>query len=651
MARKTQPDFDAPAFERTFFYDGPLGADWAPERTVFRVWSPTATAMELRLYRTGHRAEKPVVKPMAPGRGGVWEVEVSGNLDGKYYTYAPVLPGRPATETADPYARATGANGQRAMVLDLGRTQPRGWDKDCRPAFGNPTDAVIYELHVRDATMHPRSGAKNKGRFLGLAERGTRGPGGVKTGLDHLVELGVTHVHLLPVADYATIDELKPRANQYNWGYDPQNYNVPEGSYATNARDGAARVREFKTLVQSMHKAGLRVVMDVVYNHTYHAGDSCFSRLVPGYYYRMKPDGAFSNGSGCGNETASERAMFTRYMIDSLVYWATEYHIDGFRFDLMGLHDLETMNLIRAALDEIDPSILLYGEGWTGGDSPLPEARRAVKVNAAQLDRIGVFSDDMRDGVKGAVWDAVRPGFVNGGEGYEDTVKFGVAAACRHGSVRYSKVHYSRRPWAKEPHHCVNYASAHDNHTLWDKLALANARDSEADRIRMQKLALGVVLTSQGIAFLHAGSEFLRTKHGEENSYKSPDRINWMDWGRKAEHKSVFTYVKGLVALRRAHPAFRLPAAKQIRDALAFLPVPGPSVIAFVLDGRSVRDPAGRLVVIYNARREAVEVDLPRGRWHVLANANRAGAKPAGKPLEKTARVAPLSLLVLAAKA
>ncbi|MCP5487910.1 MAG: type I pullulanase [Verrucomicrobia bacterium] len=651
MRNISPPAFDSIEFERTFYYDGPLGCDWSKKRSLFHVWSPAAEAMTLRLYRTGHRKETPKDFPMTSLGSGVWHVELPGNHEGMYYTYQPEIPGYPIRETADPYARAVGANGQRAMIVDLSGTDPKGWDKDRKPAFGKPTDAILYELHVRDASIHPKSGIQNKGRFAGLTERGTKGPGGVRTGLDHLVELGVTHVHLLPIADYFTVDETKPKARQYNWGYDPQNYNVPEGSYATDAKDGAVRVREFKSLVQAFHKAGLRVVMDVVYNHTYHAADSCFSILAPGYYYRMLADGSFSNGSGCGNETASERAMFTRFMIDSLVYWAREYHVDGFRFDLMGLHDLETMNLIRAAMDDLDPSILLYGEGWTGGDSPLPESERAIKVNAAQLNRIGVFSDDMRDGVKGAVWDAGRKGFVNGGENYEETIKFGVVAGVRHPSVRYTKVNYSHRPWAKEPHHCVNYCSAHDNHTLWDKLLLTNPEDSEADRIRMHSLSNAIVLTSQGISFLHAGTDFLRTKHGEENSYNKPDKINWMDWSRKADYLAVNQYHRGLIALRKAHPALRLPTAKQIRDSIRFLKPNLPSVVAFLIDGKSVKDPAGRLLVVYNASREAIALPLPEGKWHVLANEKRAGAKPFGKPLTGSAKVAPISLLVLSAKA
>ncbi|HMP73651.1 MAG TPA: type I pullulanase [Kiritimatiellia bacterium] len=644
---KPHPSFDSSDFVNQFHADCALGALWTGEATEFRAWAPTASEVELRLYRKGHGADRPRRVAMVRGAKGVWNTVVAGDLHGTYYTFGVKHRGK-SVEAVDPYAKSTGANGQRGMVCDFGRTHPKGWEKDGRLPEMAPTDAIIYELHVRDLTIHESSGVKNKGKYLGLIETGTRGPGGVKTGLDHLKELGITHLHLLPLHDFMSIDETKPAKKQYNWGYDPQNYNVPEGWYATDATDGAVRIREMKEMVQGLHKAGIRVVMDVVYNHTYQAGDSCFNRMVPGYYYRMNKDGTFSNGSGCGNETASERSMFRKYMIDSLVHWATEYHIDGFRFDLMGLHDLDTMNEIRKALDKVDPGILLYGEGWTGGESPLPDDAKAIKRNAARLERIGVFSDDTRDGVKGPVWEASRPGFVNGYAGMEETIKFAVVAATRHSGVRYKKVNYSDRPWAREPHHCVNYVSAHDNHTLWDKLALAGPKESEADRIKMQKLSNAIVLTSQGISFLHAGVDMLRTKKGEENSYNKPDDINALDWGRKKTYKQVFDYYKGLIALRKGHPALRLPKAKQIRELLSFLPMPSAGMVGFVVDGRTVKDPGGKLVVIYNATRKEQVVDVPGPAWGVLADGRRAAAKPFRKVAGNQVKVGPLSVLVLA---
>ena len=443
-----------------------------------------------------------------------------------------------------------------------------------------------------------------------------------------------------------SVDETKLKKPQYNWGYDPQNYNVPEGSYSTNPFDGVTRIREFKQMVQSLHRAGIRVVMDVVYNHTAKSHDSHLNLLVPNYYYRQDAKGGFSNGSGCGNETASERAMVRKMFVDSVVHWAREYHVDGFRFDLMGLHDIETMNGIRAALDEIDPTILIYGEGWTGGDSPLPDAQRASKQNTAKLNRIAAFSDDMRDGVKGAVWDKSRAGFINGREGMEETVKFSVVAATKHPQVDFSRVDYSKAPWAAEPHHCVNYVSCHDNHTLWDKLGLAGGQPiSEAEKIRLQKFANAIVLTSQGIAFLHAGEEFCRTKRGEENSYNVGDKINAMDWRLKKKYRDVYDYYRGLVALRRAREELRMNSSAEIRKRLKFLPMTVANVVAFSI-GR-LESGAPGLAVIYNARRETAEVSIPAGKWNVLADESAAGAKPLRRFSGDRVRVAAQSAMVL----
>ncbi len=633
--------FESAAFRRAFHYDGnDLGVRYTRRAAQFRLWAPDADMAWVVFYRDGLGGEPAGVWEMKPSAKGTWVHREAGDWHGVYYTFR-VRRGEELQEAVDPYAFAVGANGQRGMVVDLARTNPAGWARDRRPVCKSALDAVIYEVHVRDATIHASAGATHAGKFLGLAERGLRTPKGLAAGLDHLRELGVTHIHLLPMFDYASVDETKPAKKQYNWGYDPLNYNTPEGSYATDATDGAVRILEFKELVQALHRAGLRVVMDVVYNHTYQGGESWFHRLVPGYYHRQDAQGGFSNGSGCGNEVASDRSMVRRYMVDSLVYWAREYHVDGFRFDLMGLHDLDTMKAIRAALDRVDRSILLYGEGWTGGDSPLPYERRAMKTNVAKLDRVAAFSDNVRDAIKGTVMDHAAGGFVQGAPGCENAIKFGVVAATRHRQVAYPAGDAWRGPWAGEPWRCVTYNSCHDNHALWDKLALAAKDEPEATRLRMNRLAAAIVLTSQGISFLHAGEEFARTKKGVENSYNKPDAINAIDWRRKDKHADLAAYYRGLIALRRATPEFRLPSAAEIRKRLAFLPVAQPGVVAYVIAG--VRQ---TVAVVYNANRVPVRVALPVGAWSVVVEDTRAGTKSLRRVKGGEVEIAPVSAFV-----
>ncbi len=608
-----------------------LGIRWTPAATRFRVWAPGADALYVRLYRRdlGGRPLREV--PLRPAGGGCWAARVAGDWRNTYCTYA-VTRGGATVEAVDPYARAVGANGQRAMILDERETEPAGWARDRRPPFHRPTDAVIYELHVRDFSIHPRSGLRHAGRFLAFTERGTRGPGGVATGLDHLVELGVTHVHLLPVFDYASVDETRPDRPQYNWGYDPQHYNAPEGSYATDPHDGRVRLREFKALVQALHAAGIRVIMDVVYNHTYRGAESDFHRLAPGCYHRQDAQGGFANGSGCGNETASERPMVRRFIVDSLVYWARACHVDGFRFDLMGLHDLATLRAARAALDRVDPSILMYGEGWTGGESPLPAARRVMKTQVRRLRGVAAFSDTFRDALKGSVFQHGERGFVAGGRGLEEAIKAGLVASTAHPQVRYPKGDDWRGPWAGEPGRCVSYASCHDNHTLWDRLKLAAPAAGEADLIRMNKLCAALVLTAQGIAFLHAGEEFLRSKGGVENSYNQPDRVNRIDWGAKARQRAVFDYYRGLIALRRARPELRLGSAAEIRRRLRFLDLPA-GVVGFHLRPAG----GGDLVALFNATAKPVRVRLPgHARARRRLNRRSCNAGPRVRYLLKT---------------
>jgi pullulanase len=613
-------------------YDGSdLGCAYTPQATTFRVWSPAAKSVKLRFYKSDAPKERDIdlieTVEMKAAEKGTWAFSAAGDRVGQYYTYQVTTDSATMKEVPDIYAKAVGANGKRAQIIDFQRAAPKKWAEDKSPIFKQKTDAIIYELHIRDATIHPASGVKNKGKFLGLTEQKTTSPDGMKTGLDYIADLGVTHVQILPMYDYFTVDENAPfDPKSYNWGYDPLNYNAPEGNYSTNPTDGAVRVTELRQMIQSFHAKGLRVVMDVVYNHTMFGEASYFHQLVPNYYHRVSADGKFSNGSGCGNETASDRPMMRKFMLESLLHWVENYHIDGFRFDLMGLHDLETMNFISQALHKVKPDILLYGEGWTAGDSPLNENRRSLKQFAAKLDKIGVFSDDMRDGLKGSVFERLQQGFVSGRAGMEASIQFGVAASVTHPNVDASKVIYAKENWAAEPYHCINYVECHDNHTLWDKLAISNPTDKEAIRQKMHRLANTIVLTSQGISFLHAGAEFMRTKQGEENSFKSPDDINHLDWERASKNKILIGYFKDLIALRKNHPAFRMPTAEAIRQNLQFLKTDA-GVVAYTLNGAKTGDKWKEIIVIYNANHKIMPVTVPNGKWKIILDGEQIHEK------------------------
>ena len=497
-------------------------------------------------------------------------------------------------------------------------------------------------MHVRDASISPHSGIALKGKFLGLTEKGTKNPAGLSTGLDHLKELGVTHIHLLPSYDFYTIDETQPNKPQYNWGYDPLNYNVPEGSYSTNARDGLTRIREFKELIKTFHDNGLRVVMDVVYNHTMLTQDSWFNQIAPGYYYRQNKDGTFSNATACNNETASERPMMRKYILESVKYWVKEYHVDGFRFDLMGVHDIETMNLIAKELRAIKPDILLYGEGWTAGASPLPDDLRALKKNASKLDDIAVFSDDIRDGIKGSVFDAKDRGFASGKKGMEESMKFGIVAATNHPQVRFDSVNYSKAPYALSPAQVVTYCECHDNNVLFDKLKISCPEATEQQLREMHKLALTIVLSSQGISFLHAGTEFLRSKKGVENSFESGDSINAIDWDLKTRNKDVFLYTQKLIEMRKSHPAFRMTTAADIAANLHFLSSSG-NLISYTLNGAAAGDKWKNIFVAFNGSSHAKQLVLPAGKWKTYVMNGKPAAKSAAAP--KT--ISPYSATIL----
>lgn len=600
-------------------YDGnDLGLIYTPECSTFKVWSPAIQALDILFYENGEGGQPLRKTSMQRGETGIWMANFHEDLEGLFYTFQATYNGKKLNEVPDPYVKAVGVNGQRGQVIDFNKTNPSDWANDTKPQLIEKSDIILWEIHVRDLSIHESSGIQHKGKFLGLAESGTRSPSGEKTGLDHIIDLGVTHVHLLPVYDFYTVDETKLNKPQFNWGYDPQNYNVPEGSYSTDPYNGAIRIKEFKQMVKTLHDRGLRVIMDVVYNHTGVTETSNFEQIAPGYYYRQNDDGTFSDASGCGNETASDRPMFRKFMIDSMKYWMKEYHVDGFRIDLMAIHDIETLNALSVALHQIDPTVFIYGEGWTAGDSPLPIERRALKHHTKQLDRIAAFSDDLRDALKGSVFNHKERGFVSGKIGTEESVKFGIVGATPHPQLDYQAVNYSNEPWANEPTQCINYVSCHDNHTLWDRLLLSNPNDSDAARIDMHLLAAVVVLTSQGIPFLHAGTEFLRTKFGEENSYKSPDSVNQLQWERKVKYKNVYQFYKKMIALRKKHPAFRMGTNTLIQRHLEFIPMHDSLLVGYQLKDHANGDKWKDIIVLFNGNDSSKYIKIPDGNWLVV---------------------------------
>ncbi|MBK5431842.1 MULTISPECIES: type I pullulanase [Bacillus] len=623
-------------FDNLFYYGGnDLGNIYTPQHTKFRLWAPTASEAKLVTYKKWSDKIGTEIN-MQQGEKGTWKAELKGNQKGLFYTYK-VKIGDKWTEAVDPYVRAASVNGDKGAVVDLEETNPKKWKVNKKPKFKNPEDAIIYELHVRDLSIQPESGIKQKGKYLGVTEKGTKGPEGVKTGLDHMKDLGVTHVQFLPIFDYASVNEENLNEPQYNWGYDPKNFNVPEGSYSTNPFEPTVRITELKQMIQTLHDNNLRVVMDVVYNHMYNAAESNFHKLVPGYYYRYNEDGTLANGTGVGNDTASERKMMRKFMVDSVTYWAKEYNLDGFRFDLMGIHDYETMNEIRKAVNQIDPSIILHGEGWDL-NTPLAAELKANQKNAEKMKGIAHFNDNIRDGLKGSVFEEKENGFVNGKQNMEDRIKKGITAG-----IDYD----TNSSTYQDPEQVLTYVEAHDNHTLWDKLELTNSGDSEEMRKQMHKLSSSILLTSQGIPFLHAGQEFMRTKYGDHNSYKSPDSINQMDWLRRAAFNNEVEYMKGLIDLRKKYPAFRMTSAEQIKKHIAFIDVPK-NVVAYTIDGKGSGNKSEYFMVAHNANREAVDITLPsKGPWKVLVNENQAGSKTLYVVHDNKIKVPALSSLVL----
>ena len=579
-------------------------ARYAPEQTTFRLFAPQGAKVSVLYRRNVDGLLDGTWKKvkMKPGADGIYEAVVKGNLKGCAYRFC--VDGKLSCGV---FAKAVYANGEAAQVIDMAETNPDGWENDRRPATVSPSDLVIYEMHHRDFSVDASSGLQYKGKFLALTE-----PKAIR----HLTELGVNVVHILPSYDFGSVDEKRLGLPQYNWGYDPVNYNVPEGSYSTDPTVPAVRIREFKQMVQSLHRAGIRVVLDVVFNHTYDIEHSNFQKTYPDYYYR-KQDGAYSNGSGCGNETASEQPMMRRFMLESVKYWIREYHIDGFRFDLMGCHDIATMNAIRKAVDEIDSTIFIYGEGWSAGACALDKKDLAIKANVPHMPRIAAFSDELRDALRGPFDDDTKGGFLAGIPGQEESLKFGIVGCIRHPQVDMQQVNYSHEAWAVEPTQMISYVSCHDDMCLVDRLKASVPDVTTEEVIRLVLLAQTAVFTSQGVPFMLSGEEMLRDKKGVHNSYNSPDRVNCLNWRNLQRFPQVLAYYRNLIGLRRHHPAFRLGNAESVRRHLEFLPG-ADNLVAFRLRDHAGGDSWKNIYVVLNGSRESQTVAIPDGEYTVV---------------------------------
>ena len=604
---------------------------YTPEKTTFTFWSSVAEKMEVRLYNTYDASEFEVIT-LQEQEGDYWTATIKGDQVGKFYTVCSYQGGEWGQESPGIFAKAVSVNGQRAAIIDMQATDPEGWENDQRPAMTDPTEVVVYETHMRDFTIDATSGIANKGKFIAFTEQGTKTAEGLASGIDHLKELGITHIQILPMYDYGSIDETTLDLNKYNWGYDPVNYNVPEGGYSTNPYDPATRIREAKTMIQALHAAGIRVIMDVVYNHTYSVEGCALGRVVPQYFYRMNEDGTYANGSGCGNETASDKEMMRQFMVESVCYWAREYHIDGFRFDLMGIHDQETMRQIRAALDEIDPSILTYGEGWAASSPAYPYEQLAMKQWTYTMPRVGAFSDDIRNALIGSPFDHHR-GFASGNTASRDAVRYGLVAC---------------PDWSGEPMQHVSYITCHDNYCLRDRIEVAAAEETEATKLRMNKLAQTAVMVSQGMTFFYGGEELFRTKQGVENSYQSPDSINVIEWTNKQTYSDLFAYYREIIKIRRQHKGFRLGTAELVKNHVEFPETTQEGLIIYRIKDLQGIDTASSLVVLLNGTAEAINAEVPQANYTVLAqdaqaNANGMGTIEAGK-----VQVAPYSATILA---
>lgn len=629
------PNYSDREFEERYTYSGKdLGACWTPECTAFRLWAPTARRVSVKLYESGNPGAEDLIHqlPMTPAEQGTWVLEVPGDLNGIYYTFCLTV-NRRTVETIDPYARAAGVNGQRGMVIDLHATDPAGWQNDTDPHPEKAiTDCVICELHTRDLSMDPDSGIRHKGKFLGIAETGTGTPSGIPTGLDHIKSLGVTHIHLMPAYDFGSVDEAHPEWNQFNWGYDPVNFNIPEGSYSTDPWHGEVRIAEFKQMVQQLHENGVGIILDVVYNHVFHAKEFSFNRVVPGYFSREN-----SNGSGCGNDTASERTMVRKYIVDSVNYWADEYHIDGFRFDLVGLIDVETIRQVMETVRQKHPHCLFYGEGWSMATNVTKEnVPLATQYNSGRLPGFAFFNDTLRDCLRGSVFNAQDLGFAAGN---------GISKPA------LEKCFLGAPDWAGSPAVSVNYVSCHDNHTLADRIAAAMPGISRQELVRRNNLAAAFSILSQGIPFFQIGEEMLRSKKDAKgkllsNTYNAPDSINAVKWAALEDPlcRETVEYYKGLLAFRKAYPALRQRTAFDVSSSVFPIPTGSDLLIAFHIYGQDYR-----IIAAFNAEDRPVKIMLPKGSWEICIQDNRAGTNRLGIASENIV-IPPLSALVLVQK-
>ena len=610
---------------------------YSPKSTTFSLTtSPDVKKVDVLISDNDSDTAQQLVKSMKRVGAGKWKLTVKNDLKGKYYVFSVYNQAQP-DHTPGVFAKAVGVNGKRGAIVDLKDTDPDGWADDVRPELKNPCDLIIYEMHHRDFSMDMSSGIKNKGKFLALTE---------PAAISHLRRLGVNAVHILPSFDFASIDESKPDVAQYNWGYDPLNYNVPEGSYSINAADPKARIREFKQMVQALHKAGIRVILDVVYNHTFDINGSNFQKTYPDYFFRKNAEGKYSDGSGCGNETASDKELMREFMKESVAYWVNEYHIDGFRFDLMGVHDIETMNEIHDVVAQIDPTIYIYGEGWSAGSCAYPQDKLATKANTCELNGIGAFSDEMRDALRGPFSDDTKGGFLAGVPGQEESIKFGIAGAISHPQIDMTKVNYSKVPWTNEPSQMVAYVSCHDDMCLTDRLRSSIPYIGDDELIRLDLLAQTAVLTSQGVPFILSGEEMLRDKKGVHNSYRSPDSINRLDWNNLKRYPQVFDYYAGLISLRKQHPAFRMGSADEVRKNLCFLEAPE-GVVAYQLKNNAGGDSWKNIIVVLNSQKTPQTVDVPENTYTMVVANGKVDTNGIGLLSGKTLTVAPQSALIV----
>ena len=606
---------------------------YSSSKTQFAFWSNAAEQMEVRIYNDAVSDQNSVVS-LQKGANDFWTGTAKGDLAGKYYTVRSYQNGEWSPESPGIFAKAVSINGQRAAIIDMKKTDPEGWDKDVRPAMPDMTDIVVYETHLRDFTMSPNSGITNRGKFVAMTEERTVSAEGEATGIDHLKELGITHLQILPMFDYGSIDETTLEKNRYNWGYDPVNYNAPEGGYSTNPYDPSCRIREAKQMIQALHKAGIRVVMDVVYNHTYDVMGCALGRVVPQYFYRLNEDGTYANGSGCGNETASDHEMMRQFMVESVCYWAREYHVDGFRFDLMGIHDQETMRQIRAALDMIDPTILTYGEGWAAMSPAYPYEELAMKQWTYKMPRVGAFSDDIRNALIGSPFDHER-GFASGNGTCKEALMNGLVACPE---------------WSGEPMQHVSYITCHDNYCLRDRIEVSAKEESEETKLKMNKLAQTAVLVSQGMTFIYGGEELFRTKLGIDNSYQSPDSINIIPWENKTKYADLFEYYRQMIAIRHDHKGFRLGTAELVKEHVEFVPTENEHLVIYRIKNLEGIDSAKSLLVLLNGGSKAEQVEIPEGEYMLLAFNGEAKAEGLSILEESQAIVAPYSATILAEK-